>query len=53
MKKAGGIIALIARIFGVLAAIFTLVVGGAGAAFEAEVPIPSSDWVGAAFCSRF
>ena len=36
MKKAGGIIALIAGIFGVLAAIFTLFVGGAGAAFEAE-----------------
>ena len=36
MKKAGGIIALIAGIFGVLAAIFTLFVGGAGVAFEAE-----------------
>ena len=36
MKKAGGIVALVARIFGVLAAIVTLVIGGAGAAFEAE-----------------
>jgi len=36
MKKAGGIIALIAGIFAVLAAGFTLVVGGTAGAFEAE-----------------
>ena len=36
MKKAGGIIALVAGIFGVLAAGFTLFTGGLGAAFEAE-----------------
>jgi len=31
MQKAGGIIALVAGIFGVFAAIFTLAVGGMGA----------------------
>ncbi|MDA9009411.1 hypothetical protein N9K16_05575 [Alphaproteobacteria bacterium] len=36
MKKAGGIIALIAGIFGILAAGVTLFTGGIGAAFEAE-----------------
>jgi len=36
MRKAGGIIALIAGIFGIFAAIATLFVGGMGAAFEAE-----------------
>ena len=36
MRKAGGIIALIAGIFGVFAAGFTLFTGGLGAAFEAE-----------------
>lgn len=36
MQKAGGIIALVAGIFGVLAAIFTLLVGGLGAGLEAE-----------------
>lgn len=36
MQKAGGIIALISGIFGVLAAIFTLMVGGLGSAFEAD-----------------
>lgn len=36
MQKAGGIIAIIAGIFGVLAAFATLAVGGMGAAFEAE-----------------
>ena len=53
MKKAGGIIALIAGIFGVLAAIFTLLVGGAGAAFEAEGAdtIIGLGWGG--FCSPF
>jgi len=36
MKKAGGIIALIAGIFGVFAAGATLLIGGMGAAFEAN-----------------
>ena len=36
MKKAGGIIALIAGVFGVFAALFTLFFGGLGSAFEAE-----------------
>ena len=36
MRKAGGIIALIAGIFAVFAAGFTLFTGGLGAAFEAE-----------------
>jgi len=36
MKKAGGIIALIAGIFGVIAAIATLFVGGVGATFGGE-----------------
>ncbi|MBX3597012.1 MAG: hypothetical protein KF874_05500 [Rhizobiaceae bacterium] len=36
MRKAGGIIAIIAGIFAVLAAGFTLFVGGAAGAFQAE-----------------
>lgn len=36
MGKAGGIIGLISGIFAVMAAIFTLMVGGVGAAFEAK-----------------
>ena len=36
MKKAGGIIALVAGIFGVIAAGVTLFIGGIGGAFEAE-----------------
>jgi hypothetical protein len=36
MQKAGGIIALVAGIFGVVAALFTLLVGGMAGAFEAE-----------------
>ena len=36
MKKAGGIIGLVAGIFGVFAAVATLLFGGLGAAFEAE-----------------
>ena len=36
MQKAGGIVALVAGIFGVLAAFVTLMVGGVGAAVEAE-----------------
>lgn len=36
MQKAGGIIALIAGIFAILAAIATLMIGGTGAALDAE-----------------
>ena len=36
MNKAGGIVGLIAGIFGVGAALFTLLMGGAGAAFDAS-----------------
>lgn len=36
MRIAGGIVALVAGVFGVGAAIFTLMVGGVGAAFSAE-----------------
>ncbi|WP_368294464.1 hypothetical protein [Dehalobacter sp. TBBPA1] len=36
MKKAGGIIALIAGVFGVISAGITLLIGGAASAFEAE-----------------
>ncbi len=36
MQKAGGIIGLIAGIFGVLAAGVTLMIGGMGAAFKAD-----------------
>lgn len=36
MRKAGGIVGLIAGILGVLAAVATLFIGGLGAAFEAE-----------------
>ena len=36
MKKAGGIIAIIAGVFATIAAGFTLFVGGLGSAFEAE-----------------
>lgn len=36
MRKAGGIIALIAGIFGILAAGITLMVGGVGSAFKAD-----------------
>jgi len=36
MKKAGGIIALIAGIFGIFAAGATLFIGGIGGAFEAD-----------------
>jgi len=34
MRKAGGIISLIAGVFGVIAAIVTLLIGGMGSAFE-------------------
>ena len=36
MRKAGGVIAIIAGIFGVMAAIVTLFVGGVGSAFHAN-----------------
>ena len=36
MRKAGGIVALIAGVFGVIAAGFTLFFGGVGSVFEAE-----------------
>jgi hypothetical protein len=36
MQKAGGIVALIAGVFGVVAAILTLLVGGVGSAFDAN-----------------
>lgn len=36
MQKAGGIIAIIAGVLGVIAAIATLMIGGLGSAFEAE-----------------
>lgn len=51
MKKAGGIIALVAGIFGVFAAGFTLFFGGVGAALEAEGAgtIIGLGWGGVAF----
>jgi len=36
MQKAGGIVALVAGIFAVIAAIVTLMIGGVAAGFEAE-----------------
>jgi hypothetical protein len=36
MKKAGGIVAMVAGIFGIMAAGVTLFVGGVGGAFQAE-----------------
>ena len=36
MRKAGGIVALVAGILGFFAAIFTLFVGGVGSAFSAQ-----------------
>ncbi|NKB83734.1 hypothetical protein HED51_11265 [Ochrobactrum grignonense] len=51
MQKAGGIIALVAGIFGVFAAIFTLAVGGMGAGLEAEgaSTVIGLGWGGVAF----
>lgn len=51
MKKAGGIVALIAGIFGVIAALVTLGVGGLGGAFHAEGAgtIIGLGWVGVVF----
>jgi hypothetical protein len=41
MQKAGGIIGLVAGIFGFIAAVVTLFVGGIGGAFNAEEHQPS------------
>lgn len=51
MRKAGGIIALIAGIFGVIAAFATLMIGGMGAAFEANNAqlVVNLGWGGVAF----
>ena len=51
MRKAGGIVALIGGIFGVIAAIATLAIGGAGAAFEAKDAhvVVNLGWGGIAF----
>jgi hypothetical protein len=51
MKKAGGIISLVAGIFGVIAAVFTLFVGGVGGALEAEGAgtVVGPGWGGIAF----
>ena len=51
MRKAGGIVALVAGIFGVGAAIITLFVGGLGAAFETEgaTTVANLGWGGIAF----
>lgn len=51
MQKAGGIIALVAGIFGIFAAVFTLAVGGLGAGLEAEgaSTVIGLGWGGVAF----
>ena len=51
MKKAGGIIGLVAGIFGVIAAVATLFFGGLGAAMEAEGAntVVGLGWGGLAF----
>lgn len=51
MKKAGGIIALISGIFGTVAAIVTLFVGGVGAALEADggTTVVALGWGGVVF----
>jgi hypothetical protein len=51
MQKAGGIISLVAGVFGVLAAIVTLAVGGIGSAFNAEgaSTVAFLGWGGLAF----
>ena len=48
MKKSGGIIALIGGIFGTIAALFTLFIGGIGAAVEADggTQVVAMGWVG-------
>ncbi|MDP3408236.1 hypothetical protein [Bosea sp. (in: a-proteobacteria)] len=51
MRKAGGIIALIAGVFAVIAAIFTLLIGGTASAFEAKGAdtVVMLGWGGVAF----
>lgn len=51
MKKAGGIVALIAGVFGVIAAGVTLFTGGIGAVFDAEGAdtVIGLGWGGVAF----
>ena len=51
MRKAGGIVALVAGIFAVGAAIVTLFIGGMGGAFEAEGAdtVIGLGWGGVAF----
>lgn len=51
MKKAGGIIALIAGVFGVIAAFVTLMIGGVGSAVEAKnaQTVVMLGWGGVAF----
>lgn len=51
MNKAGGIIAMVAGVFGVIAAIVTLTVGGLGSAFKADNAdtVVALGWGGIAF----
>lgn len=51
MKKAGGLVALIGGLFGVVAAVLTLMVGGCGMAIEAEEAgtVVGLGWGGVAF----
>lgn len=51
MQKAGGVIALVAGIFGVFAATITLLIGGVGAGLEAEgaSQVVGLGWGGVAF----
>ena len=51
MRKAGGIVALIAGVFGFIAAIITLLFGGLGAALETEKAdqVINLGWGGVAF----
>ena len=55
MKKSGGIIALIGGLFGTIAAIATLFIGGVGAALDADggTTVVAMGWIGglAAFLS--
>ena len=50
MQKAGGIIALVAGILGVMAAFFTLLLGGMAGAFDAR-GAAGLEWGGVAFSS--
>ena len=52
MQRAGGIIALVAGIFGTLAAIVTLSIGAVGGALQAEKPTRSLGWGGEAWSSH-